>query len=233
MTNDTMTHNTFTEFKFDGFKNSEIIICNSQMLLNYLVFLEWDSTVESYFQPLMSVEVDYQNIEYQAKIDLWINYQNGKTELIHFLDRKWMELISDHPMLYARFERFCRSCNLKYVPITTLDTDCDPLLPNLNLLWRNARHELRPTHVVLVNNFFAREKATTLGKLRQVLTEAGFSCELAYTLIFHKLVLADILHFPLAGNTTILPGHVYPGAEIIPPVLVVEKLNSKVFLAEH
>ncbi len=66
MTIATMTYNTFTEFKFDGFKNSKIISCDSQMLLNYLIFLEWDSTVESYFQPLISIGVDYQNAEYQA-----------------------------------------------------------------------------------------------------------------------------------------------------------------------
>lgn len=60
-----------------------------------------------------------------------------------------------------------------------------------------------------------------------MLVNAGFEAELVYTLIFHKLILADVLYFPITDKTTVLAGHVYPGIEKISPILVIEKLNSR------
>lgn len=224
---------TFTAFEFEGFKNSQPINCDSEMLLNYLIFLEWDTTVKSYRQPEMSLGVEYRGANYEAEIALWVDYRNGETEMVHFLDQKWTALINENPMLYARFELLCRDSNLRYLPVSTVEINCEPLLSNLKLIWRNARYSLQMTHVMLVNNFLAREKQPTLGQLCELFSNAEFPVELVYTLIFHKLILADILYLPLTDETTVLAGHVYPAPDIIPPVLVLERLEKSLSVMQR
>ena len=221
-----MHDDTFTEFTFEGFKNSSPIICNSQPLLNYLIFLEWDPAVKSYFQPGVEITVDFENKKHSAKIELWIEYHDRKTELVQFLDREWIEHFNDNPLLYTMFENFCQSRDCSYMPINVDDSENEALISNLNLLWNNARREIKMTHVMLINNFFAKVRETNLGRLTNVLINADFGAELIYTLIFHKLILADILYFPLSEKTTVLAGYVHSNSEKASPILIIEKLNS-------
>lgn len=216
----------FTEFKFEGFKNSEAIICDSPMLLNYLIFLEWDSKVESYLQPQqMEIVVDYENAHYEAKIDLWVNLRSGRSKLINFLDAKWLQLLNEHPMLHARFSRLCLESNLRYEPVSSFETNREPLASNLRLLWKNARQKFEMMHIRAAERFFERNCQTSIGKLQDEFTEAGYAADLVYTLIFHKLVLADVFYFPLTNETAVLPGAAYPSPEDTPPILLVEKLR--------
>lgn len=222
-----MQNDTFTEFIFEGFKNSQPIVCDSQLLLNYVIFLEWDTTVKSYFQPEIEITVDFQNTKHSAKIELWIEYHDKKTELVQFLDQQWIEYFNDNPLLYTKFEHFCQSSNFSYMPVNVDDSENESLISNLNLLWSNAGREIKMTHVMLINNFFAKVRETNLGKLTNVLVSAGFEAELIYTLIFHKLILADILYFPLNERTTVLAGYVHPSVEKTSPVEIIERLNSR------
>lgn len=227
-----MTNNAFTEFPFEGFKNSSPIVCNSRLLLNYLVFLEWDTTVKSYFQPGIEITVDFQNKKHSAKIELWIEYYDKQTELVQFLDREWIEHFNDDPLLYTTFENFCQSSNFSYMPVNMDDSKNQALISNLNLLWNNARREIKMTHVMLINNFFAKVRETNLGRLTNVLIDAGFEAELIYTLIFHKLILADILYFPLNEKTTVLAGYVHSNSEKTSPILIIERLNSRIGISQ-
>lgn len=226
-TNET-NKNAFVESEFEGFKNREAIKCDSQMLLNYLIFLEWDSKVESYFQPQqMEIGVDYRDAHYEAKIDLWVNMRRGRNKLVNFLDAKWLQLLNEHPMLHARFSRLCLESNLRYEPVSQYETNREPLASNLHLLWKNARQKFEMTHVRAAERFFERSRCTNLGGLQAEFVGAGYASELVYTLIFHKLVLADVFYFPLTNETAVLPGTAYPLPEGMPPVLLVEKLRSK------
>lgn len=221
-----MQNDTFTEFTFEGFKNSQPIICNSRLLLNYVIFLEWDTTVKSYFQPEIEITVDFQNTKHSAKIELWIEYHDKKTELVQFLDQEWIEYFNGNPLLYTKFEYFCHLGNFSYMPVNMDDSENEVLISNLNLLWSNARREIKMTHVMLINNFFARVRETNLGRLTNILVDAGFEAELIYTPIFHKLVLADTLYFPLNEKTTVLAGYVHSNSKKTSPVLIIERLNS-------
>ncbi|MEJ7849541.1 MAG: hypothetical protein WKF92_15775 [Pyrinomonadaceae bacterium] len=126
-----MEQKTFAEFEFEGSKNKGTILCTSMTFLDYLLHLEWDITVSSYFQPQMKIVVDFEGSEYLAGVKLWVDYRNGKTCLVDFIDSKTEKLYSDHPELYAEIKSSCKSMNLHYRAINVADTKVLPLSWNL------------------------------------------------------------------------------------------------------
>src|SRR5207237_5242410 len=116
-----MEQNRFTLFDFEGFKNTGPIQCDSSTLFNFLLKLEWDPAVKSYFQPGMEFNVDYKGLEYLAKADLWVDYYSGSTVVIHFLDSKTIQLYKDIPMLKGKVQLCCHAFNLKYIALKDSD----------------------------------------------------------------------------------------------------------------
>ncbi len=202
-----MEYDSFTEFTFEGFKNASSINCDSELLLNYILWLEWDSKVKSYFQPLMEIKAQTNTNEFEAKIDLWVDFHNGITWLIHFIDAETAQRYSEQPSLYAGVNHSCHLNKMRYVAIVGSEAISDMLKFNLNLLWFYAKDEIRLAHLLLVNKFFSRQRIPTVGKLKNTLLNNGFDASLVYTFIFHKIVLANIEQLSITDENVILNGH--------------------------
>lgn len=182
----------FTEFTFKGFKNIDLVICNSNRMLDYLRWLEWDPNVRSYFQPFMDINIEYSGFVYSASIDFWMVDQEDKINLVHLIDREAVQLYEDQPSLRLKIEERCRKMQMKYLPISPPKRRALIQTKNLNFLWNYARIEITSAHRLLTKVFFIEQKFPTVGKLKAFLKKHGFNIELAYSLIFHKIVLADI-----------------------------------------
>lgn len=203
-----MEQNSFTEFDFEGLKNSSAITCDSQLLFDYLLWLEWDPKVESYFQPLMEVGASNNGREFFAKIDLWIEYNDRNAALIQILDAETNRLYSNNPDLRAQVKYSCQSFNMDYMAVSEQEVKKQPLCFNLKRLWRFAGWDIHLGHKVLVKNFFSTERIPTVGKLKAFLKKFGFPAQYVYTFIFHKIILADIHYFPVTDETPIVCGSV-------------------------
>jgi hypothetical protein len=201
-----MEQELFTEFNFEGIKNSTPIECNSELLFNYLVSLEWNAAIESYFQPLMDVTVIYKGFEYGAHIDLWTEGKEGTVSLIHIPDEQTMDLYRNHPMLLARLKHSCQSFNSNFIVLEEAQITKQSFTYNLKQLWPYAGREIRLGHKLLINRFFTLERKPNVGKLKSFLMQHGFEAEYVYSFIFHKVVLADIGYFPITDDTHILAG---------------------------
>jgi hypothetical protein len=177
---------------------------------HFLLRLEWDESVESYFQPLMELSVDHSGFEYCAAIDLWVNRTDGEVVLVHFLNSYDETLCEHQPLLNARMSVFCTLNNFHYSAVGPKNLDNLVLHSNLELLWRYATSQVTAGQQVLVNTFFTQEKFPTAGKMRNYLKRHGFSADLVYSFIFHRLVLCDIGHFYLTHETHIQSSGKYP-----------------------
>lgn len=182
----------FTEFTFEGFKNLAPVICNSNRMLDHLRWLEWDPNVRSYFQSFMEINIEYSGFIYSAFIDFWMVDQEDKVNLVHLLDREAVQLFDEQPSLKLKVKEHCRKMQMKYLPISPPKRWAAIQTKNLNFLWNYSRIEITSAHRLLTKVFFIEQKLPTLGKLKVFLKKHGFDIELAYSLIFHKVVLADI-----------------------------------------
>lgn len=193
----------FTEFTFEGFKNTEPIICCSQRLFAYLQWLEWYSNVKYYFQPNLELKVAYRRFIFSPSIDLWMVNKENQVSLVHLLDADTVQLYKDQPLLKLRTVEHCRKMQMKYMPVDPPEPWLSFQTQNLNFLWGYARLEIKASHRLLTGIFFTEQKFPTLGKLKEFLKNQRFEMELAYSLIFHKIVLADINFSILTDRTPI------------------------------
>ena len=201
-------NSSFTYFNFEGFKNLGIINCDSEWLWNYLRLLEWDSDVESYFQPRMWIIVEYARVEIEVKIDMWINYNSGKAYLVHFKNE--LDAIEEHPAdnidVQAACSRVCQLSNLHYYSVDQSVQEPEPRNSNVNLLWQHASRGVHPGQLSLVDRFFSEQPAPNIGKFKAALASCGYETDLVYTLLFHRALESEIVYFPLSDETPIFKG---------------------------
>ena len=199
----------FTEFAFEGFKNIEPITCSSNRMLVYLRWLEWNSDVKSYFQPFININVEYHGFIYSASIDFRVKNKEKQIHLVHLLDQETIQLLEDQPALKSKIAERCRKMQMNYLPIEPPKKWHSIQIKNLNFLWSHARIEIKLSHHLLTGIFFTEQKFPTLGKLKVFLIRHGFDIELAYSMIFHKVVSADI-DFVLLSDKTALQSNIEP-----------------------
>jgi predicted transcriptional regulator with HTH domain len=208
MTNDQLTNELFTEFKFEGFKNIKPINCDSEWLLNYLHFLEWDVEVKSYFQPDMYLSSEYARIEIKVKVDMWVNLCNGDVYLIHLKNSTERNPIN-HADVESDCKQFCAKSKLEFQAIDITLPEFEPRKSNVNLLYNYAMREVHLGHLWLINRFFSDEPSPTIGKLKKMLARYGYETDLIYTFLFHHAVEAEVVYFTVSDRTPLIKGNLF------------------------
>ncbi len=201
-----MEQSAFTEFDFEGFKNSRPVRCNSELLFNFLLLLEWDTQVDSYFQSQVEITITHNKCKHRTNTDLWVKYKNQTEKLIHLLDAEATQLYSNQPALFTKVKRACSAPGWRYTAVRENQVSRQPINYNLRRLWHYAQLEIRLGHRLLVGDFFLTERTPTFGKLKALLMKFDFPSEYVYTFIFHKLVLADVSFFAISEDTPLISG---------------------------
>lgn len=213
-----MDDSEFTEYYFEGFKNTGPVFCDSAWLKHYLQRLEWDVDVQTYFQPRLQIQVPYGTFEHEVDIDLWINRTDGQACLVHFQPEIFDNESVENPIIQSECVGFCQANNLVYKSVKRGESHPEPETANIDHLWKYAHWKLHLNHLWAVNRFFADEPAPNLGKLKQMLKSFDLDENWAYTLIFQRMIIAGIEHHRLSDLTPLLKGkaeirveHMYAG----------------------
>lgn len=185
-----------TEYFF-GFKNSDLVVCRTEFYRSYMILLEWDNRVMTYFQPNLNIVLS--GSSRILFIDFWVVRDKNETELVHFYYGEKM----DAELLEAGNEH-ARRLKIKFTPIQVGSVLKMPYVGNLEKLWEYAREEFSIIHISTVQTFFKNEGETTIKKLENLLGANGFKKEAIYSMIFHKLInAADLETEPLSPDTKI------------------------------
>ncbi len=73
----------FNAPRFDSSKSTHILRWQSEFEKRLMAYFDSDSKVKDYFQPLMSIIAQYNKRDYLIAIDFWVEYANGKVNLVH------------------------------------------------------------------------------------------------------------------------------------------------------
>lgn len=90
---------------------------------------------------------------------------------------------------------------MEFTVLRVIDILEEPRRRNLEMLWPNARREVLPIHISLLNKFFAGKEQHTLGELKRLFEAHGFEPQLIHSLIFRKAVWTDLENNPLMERT--------------------------------
>ena len=181
-------NNKVSPFIFQGCKNSELVYCDNEAYRNFMIFLEWDENVLTYFQPNMHMVLAWrENEQMYINIDFQVERSDNRVELVHlFIGEQFDEEV------WSRANGYARAFNMEFVPFRVMDIIEEPRCSNLQMLWKDARLEIRSIHIALLNKFFRYEPQPNVKKLRDALISFGFDACFVNTFIFHKAVMTDI-----------------------------------------
>lgn len=173
---------------FHGYKNAELVYYDNEDCLNFMISLEWDENVYTYFQPHMHIALEWRKSEpMYVNIDFQIERADNRVELVHLFTGEQFD-----EEIWSRANGYANAFNMEFIPFRVMDIIEEPKCSNLRILWKDAGLEIRSIHLAMLNKFFQEEKQPNIKKLRNTLTAGGFDFRLANTFIFHKAVITDI-----------------------------------------
>lgn len=185
---------------FHGFKNAELVYAENKAQLNFMIFLEWDENVWTYFQPHMYIALEWEKkAPMCVNIDFQVERVDNRVELVHLFNGEQFD-----QEIWYRANGYANAFNMEFVPFRVMDIIEEPRCSNLQMLWQDARQEIHSIHIALLNKFFHTEASPTIKKLRQAFEWSGFDPGLVNSLIFHKALIADVENNRISENTSVV-----------------------------
>lgn len=173
---------------FHGLKHKKPIQCRRKAYRDFLIYLEWDDYVKSYFQTDMHIVLHHgKNKDKCVPIDFQVERFGNRTELVHLFSGDRFD-----EEIWSLANRCAHSLNMEFVPFRVTDVLEEPRRSNLEFLWQYARYEILAVHVALMNSFFAAENRRTLGELKQLFEAHGMDHAAIYSFIFRGAIYASI-----------------------------------------
>jgi hypothetical protein len=180
----------YNRVKFQSEKLGKSIWCNSLLLRDYLILLEWDTQIKSY--ELWPFKISYIH-QGQRRIFrphlLFETVEEASTAV-------WLRGTQDEPGVdepIVRFlTNFCEKQEVGFLVRHASDIRQDPFFSNLTLLRRYNRCELTVDHIFLCGDFFDKFTTPLFGDLVEFLL--GRDCHPAtpFALLSQQVIGADL-----------------------------------------
>jgi hypothetical protein len=179
----------FNRIKFPSEKIGKTVFCQSLLLRDYLIHLEWDETVQSYeLKPFkISVKVEGKRKTFQPH--LLINHSDRQPTVV------WLKSsVSDeasHNLAVKLISNFLQTKGFSFTVKTACEIRREPLFSNLKFLRRYVRCEITLMDSILCTEFFRSISKPHLRDLIHFFKDNN-AVQTAYALLTHKIVEADI-----------------------------------------
>lgn len=185
---------------FYGFKNSELVRSTLPYYREFMIELEFDSNVASYYQPEMDfIFAPGEDDSPAMRVDFCVHRRNEVSEFIHLYEE------SVDPLLLPKAIGYAAALGAEFRAVPVSEILVEPRRGNLKKLWRHARREVKNIHFAFIKKFFKEEFYPTVDGAKRFLKTNGFREALVYTLLFHRAVSVNLDDFPLTGDTTLMP----------------------------
>lgn len=180
----------YNRVKFQSGKLGKTVFCQSLLLRDYLLHLEWDETVQSYELKPFKISFEMDGNRKTLRPHLLLNHSDRQSTVT------WLKSTIDNAPSHERvvkfLSNFLQSQGFDFTVKTADEIRHEPLLSNLKFLRRYLRYEISFTDTLLCNEFFNGVSEPLLGDLICFCKGRNANDHTAYALLTHKIVEADI-----------------------------------------
>jgi len=177
---------------FFGAKNSDHVSVSGLGYREFMLLLEWDNEVKSYFQPEM--EIILKDVNKSLKIDFWVERSSGITELVHLYCNEAL----DGDLLRGGHEH-AEKLHCVFKPARIHDFINCRRLKNIEALW-DYDGDVGMIYLSLLETFMKTGLPKRLLELKRIFQFNGLDPNIVYTLIFHRTIEIDI-NCPVTDET--------------------------------
>jgi hypothetical protein len=189
------TFRGYNRVKFQSIKLGRPVLCQSLLLRDYLLSLEWDTDVKSY--ELRPFKITYFENGHRRLFRphlLFDTWSNEKTAV-------WLKSSIDDEDVHSRMVRLisdiCVRSDLKFSVITSAEIRREPFFSNLQILRRYKRTEITSDHISLCNEVFCRINTPLLGDLIECLLLRDQDPGAAFAFLASRIIEADFHNLPV------------------------------------
>lgn len=186
---------SYNRVKFQSEKLSKTVFCQSLLLRDYLLHLEWDESVQSYELKPFKISIKIDGNRKSIQPHLLLNYSDKQPTVT------WLKSAIDDESRHQRTVRYLSNfLQTKGFDFSVKDADeirREPLFSNLKLLRRYRRCEISIAESLLCNEFFASVYPPLFGDLIRFFKRKNNNQQVAYALLTHKIIEADIHSRPV------------------------------------
>ena len=195
------TFRGYNRVKFQSLKLGKTVFCQSLILRDFLIHLEWDDSVTSYELKPFKISIKTSGKRRIITPHVLVHCHNQTKEII------WLKFIetddSDYSYLIKPLTTFCKSKGFNFALKFSSEIRKEPLFSNLKFLRKYERTVISTEHSNLCREFFSKDSLPTFGNLIQFFNERNQSREIPYALVSKKIVESDIYSAPINFDSQI------------------------------
>jgi hypothetical protein len=180
----------YNRVKFQSLKLGKTVFCQSLLLRDYLLHLEWDATVSTYELNPFKIIYKFEGKKRIFSPHLLITRLADQPCIV------WLKSSPDDKEESSQksvklINEICSRNNYYFEIKTPGQIRKEPLFSNLKLLRRYSRNEITINQIVLCNDFFSRNRLPFLSNLIEFFERRNELAQAAYALLAQKIVTAD------------------------------------------
>ena len=180
----------YNRVKFQSEKLGKTVFCQSLLLRDYLLHLEWDETVQSYELKPFKISIKIDGNRKIIKPHLLLNHSDKQPTIT------WLKSATDddsnHERTIKSLSTYLETKGLDFSVKNAAEIRREPLFSNLKFLRRYIRCEISFRDSLLCNEFFEYISEPHLGDLISFFKGKNAHVQNAFALLSHKIIEADI-----------------------------------------
>ena len=180
----------YNRVKFQSEKLGKTVFCQSLLLRDYLLHLEWDETVQSYELKPFKISIKLDGNRKTIQPHLLLNHPD-KQPTITWL-KSAIDDESNHERTIKYLSNFLKTKRFDFTIVNADEIRREPLISNLKFLRRYIRCEISFRDSLLCNEFFEGVSESVLGDLIRFFKGRNAHVQNAFALLSHKIIEADI-----------------------------------------
>lgn len=184
------TFRGYNRVKFQSLKLGKTVLCQSLVMRDFLIHLEWDDSVNSYQTKPFHIAYKINDIPKKFHPHLLVERQKNQISIVWLKsalhndekDKNLIGLITD----------ICRNNNYFFEVKTPHEIRREPYFSNLKHLRRYSRYEISIQDIFLCSDFFDKYSSPVFGDLIEFFHYRKKHSQIAFALLSQKIIGADL-----------------------------------------
>jgi len=191
-----ITFRGYNRFKFQSLKLGRSVFCNSQLLRDFLLDLEWDLKIRSYeIWPFKFIyQEEGRNKTFRPHLVFDTNENHRSAVWLKSIDPGSEETYSRTIRLITEL---CARQSLGFLVKSPAEVRRVPYFSNLKILQRYSRCEISIDQLFLCHDFFSQFPTPLLGDLAEFFAYRDQPPAVVFALLSQRIVAGDLDNFRL------------------------------------
>lgn len=180
----------YNRVKFPSLKLGKTVFCQSLILRDYLIHLEWDDSVISYQIKPLRIIYKINNAQRKFQPHLLVERKKLQPSLIWL--KSALQNNKNDTQLINLITDVCKKNDYSFEVKTRFEIRKDPYFHNLRLLRKYNRFEISVQEIFLCSDFFSKFSNPVFGDLVEFFHFRGKFPQTAFALLSQKVIGADL-----------------------------------------